>query len=98
MRKICGTIAILVSASAYAGGTVGGNPGIALELAEYAFNVEALPKTYLDSGDFRRVKARLSVVGTESIPAFVDGETVDLRTFKDSVVDTKFSKEVLPSD
>lgn len=98
MRNIFGTIAVLVSASAYAGGTVGGNPGLALEMAEYAFNVEALPKTYLGSEDFRRVKARLSVAGIQSIPAIVDGETVDLKTFKDSVVDVKFSKEVLPAD
>jgi hypothetical protein len=98
MKKILGSIAVLVSAYAYAGGTVGGSPGLSLELAEYAFNVEALPKTYLGSEDFRRVKARLSVSGTQTVPALVDGETVDLKTFLDSVVDVKFSKEILPSD
>ena len=98
MRKAIGIAFLFMCSKLYAGGAIGGNPGLALELTDIAFNVEALPKTYLDSGDFRRVKARLSVVGTESIPAFVDGETVDLRTFKDSVVDTKFSKEVLSSD
>lgn len=71
------------------GGVVGGNPGLTLE---------SLPKTYLDNSDFRRVKARLSVAGTQSTPALVDGETVDLKAFRDSVVDVKFSKEVLPSD
>lgn len=71
------------------GGTVGGSTGLTLE---------ALPKTYLDTSDFRRIKARLSVAGTDSIPAFVDGEKVDLKAFLDSVVDVKVSKEFLPSN
>lgn len=103
MRKIFGTIAVLVSASAYAGGTVGGNPGlareqIALELSGNAFNLELLPKTYIGGDDFRRVKARLSVTGTQSTPALVDGEALDLKAFRDTVVDLKFSKEILPSN
>lgn len=70
------------------GGTVGGSPGL----------LELLPKTYIGRDDFRRVKARLSVTGIQSIPALVDGEAVDLKTFQDSIVDVKVSKEVLPSD
>jgi hypothetical protein len=96
--KLLALAFVVVSSVSLAGGSTGGSPGLALELVEFAFNVESLPKTYLDSEDFRRVKARLSVAGTESIPALVDGETLDLKAFRDSVVDVKFSKEILPSD
>jgi hypothetical protein len=100
MRNIFGTIAVLVSASAYAGGTVGGNPGLvkeqlALEFADSAFNVEALPKTYIGGEDFRRIRARLSVDGTDSIPATIGDEIIQVRKLKNSIVDTKISKEIL---
>ena len=103
MRKAVGIAFFLMCSELYAGGAIGGNPGLvkdqlALELANTAFNVESLPKVYIGGDDLRRVKARLSVAGTISTPALVDGETVDLKTFRDSVVDVKFSKEVLPSN
>ncbi len=69
------------------GGTVGGNPML---------TIESLPKSYISGDDLRRVKARLSVAGTLATSALVDGDMVDLKTFRDSVVDVKFSKEVLP--
>ncbi len=96
--KLLALAFVVVSSVALAGGSTGGSPGLALELSELAFNVESLPKTYIGGEDLRRVKARLSVAGTLSTPALVDGEMVDLKTFRDSVVDVKFSKEVLPSD
>lgn len=96
--KLLALAFVVVSSVALAGGSTGGSPGLALELAEFAFNVESLPKTYIGNDDFRRVKARLSVTETQSTPALVDGETVDLKAFRDSIVDVKFSKEVLPSD
>jgi len=105
MKFLLGSLLTLfVSCLAYAGGTIGGGSGglvqeeMALSLADTAFNLELLPKTYIGNDDFRRIKARLSVTGTQSTPAIVDGETMDLKAFRDSVVDVKFSKEILPSD
>jgi hypothetical protein len=103
MKKITGSIAVLVSAYAYAGGTVGGSPGLVrdemvLSLTDSAFNIESLPKTYIGGGDFRRLHARLSVDGTESIPAVVGDETIQVRKIRSSIVDAKISKEFLPSD
>ena len=97
MKFLLGSLLTLfVSCLAYAGGTIGGGGG-GLVNEELALSLEALPKFYIEVDDFRRVKARLSVAGTESTPALVDGETVDLKAFRDSVVDVKFSKEVLAS-
>lgn len=90
-----------VSSISYAGGSMGGGGfGVKEEIAliNMAYNIESLPKTYIGGDDFRRVKARLSVAGTQSITAVFEGEKVDLRTFRDSLVDVKFSKEILPSD
>jgi hypothetical protein len=105
MKFLLGALLTLfVSCLAYAGGTIGGGSGglvqeeMALSLADTAFNLESLPKAYIGGEDLRRVKARLSVAGTLSTPALVDGETVDLKPFRDSIVDVKFSKEVLPAD
>jgi hypothetical protein len=93
---------LVYSGICFAGGSIGGGGGSisesVLDLADAAFNVESLPKSYIGSADFRRVKARLSVAGTESVPALVGGESVDLKTFLDSVVDVKLSKEFLPSE
>jgi hypothetical protein len=98
MRKAVGIAFVLMCSKLYAGGAIGGNPGLTLELDESTFSVEALPKAYLEGDDFRRVKARLSVAGIESTAAVVDGVTMDIKMFRDSVVDVNFSKEVLPSD
>jgi hypothetical protein len=93
---------LVYSSLSFAGGSIGGGGGSislesALELANVTSNIEALPKTYMDGDDFRRVRARLSVSGVQTVPALIDGESLDLKAFKDSVVDVEFSKEFLPS-
>jgi hypothetical protein len=92
-----------VSTIGYAGGSLGGGGAgikeeLSLSLMEAAFNVEALPKTYIGGEDFRRIRARLSVDGTDSVPAIIGDETLQLRKLKSSIVDTKISKELLPSE
>lgn len=105
MKKCIYAIAALcVSYTAFAGGSIGGGSGglqkgeLALELAEAAFDVQSLPKVYMEASDFRRATARLGVDGIESVNATIDGESLDLRRFRDAVVDAKFSKEILPSE
>jgi len=63
-----------------------------------SFNVERLPKVFMSGNELRRMKVRLSVDGIQSLPAVVEGETVQLRSLGNSVVDVDLSKEVLPSD
>jgi len=103
MKKFVCILLMLLCAQAFAGGAIGGNPGLAkdnlaLELAASAFNVEALPKSYVGGDEFRRIRARLSVEGTESVQALVGEETIQVRKLKESIVDTKISKQLLPSD
>lgn len=76
------------------GGAIGGNPGI----ADVAFDVGSLPKSYVDSDKFRRAKARLSASDVTSVPMSVDGEEIMVRKLRDSIVDFKISKEMLPFD
>lgn len=97
MKKFYVSFAVLLSASAYAGGTVGGNPGVSLEQpTSTAFSVDSLPKIYVNPDAYRRVKARLSVGDVESAPVFVNGESIQVKRWLDSVVDIKISKEFLP--
>lgn len=95
---------IAYSGLSFAGGSIGGGGGAIADLesvlgpADVVFNAETLPKIYIDGDDFRRVKARLSVAGVHAVPAVVGPETVDLKLFRESVVDLNFSREVLPSE
>jgi hypothetical protein len=101
--KYLSILALFFSFAAYAGGTIGGGSGglvreqLLLSIADSAFNIDALPKTFVDPADFRRAQARLSVDGVKTIPMLLNGETVDVRSLRGSVVDANISKELLPS-
>jgi hypothetical protein len=93
----------LVSSISYAGGSMGGGgfglkDELALSLMDAAFNIDSLPKTFVDPSDFRRAKARLSVDGVKTFPMLLNGESIDVRSLRGSVVDANISKEVLPRD
>lgn len=101
---------IFVSGAALAGGSTGGSPGLLKEImladggaiggnpgiADIAFDVSSLPKSYVEAENFRRVKARLSVADVASVPMSIDGEEIQVRKLRDSIVDLKISKELLP--
>lgn len=97
-------IAILLTEQiTYAGGGIGGGTPPAMEadklLQEFlkpGFNLEQLPKVFIDPAVFRRVNARLSVDG--SIETFVGGESLTLKKFQNMITDDQFSKLVLPSE
>lgn len=100
--KILSLAFVALSSVALAGGSTGGSPGLAreellLSISDYAINVEALPKTFVDSSDFRRAQARLSVEGVKTVPMLLNGESIDVRHIRGSVVDVNVSKEILPS-
>ena len=90
----------LMNALSYAGVIVGGGSGALIKdelaLADIAFDVKALPKDYVDVDSFRRVQARLSPADVESVPMALNGEEIQVRKLRSSIVDVKISKEVLP--
>lgn len=103
--KYLGVIAACCfSCLAYAGGTIGGGSGglalkDMLELARTGYDLQSLPKAYLDADDFRRAHARLSVDDSLPVPVTtVDGEEVQVKKLAGSIVDLKVSKEILPKD
>jgi hypothetical protein len=102
MRKtLMLVVCSFVSSMVYAGGSLGGGGfGVQDEVAlmSVAYNIEALPKAYVSGDDFRRYNARLSVAGTNTIPARVGDESIDLRIFNGHLVDLKISKEILEVD
>ena len=103
MKKFVSITMLICWSQAFAGGAIGGNPGLvkeelALSLRESAFNVEALPKTPVSGDEFRRIRARLAVDGVHSVPALVGSETIQVRKLQSSIVDTSITKELLPFD
>jgi hypothetical protein len=98
MKRLSTFLALLLSATAYAGGTVGGSPGLMQEIMfdSSSFDLRSLPKAYVDSENFRRAKARLSVAEVSSVPMSVNGEEIQVRKLLESIVDLKISKELLP--
>ncbi len=103
MKSAISTLCLFASASLYAGGSSGGVSGLhnelALSIADAAFNIDALPKIHLDADTYRRTEARLSVQNSvSSVPVVtLDGDTIEVRKFRDSMVDVKLSKEILPA-
>jgi hypothetical protein len=102
--KYLSILALVFSFAAYAGGTIGGGSGglareqLLLSTADAAFNIDALPKTFVDPSDFRRAQARLSVDGVKTIPMVLNGESIDVRSIRGSIVDKDLSKEILAVD
>jgi hypothetical protein len=102
MKKFVCIVLMLAWAKAFAGGAIGGNPGLIREalapsLVDSSFNVAALPKEFVDASEFRRTQARLSVDGVKTVPMLLNGESIDVRSLRGSVVDANISKELLPS-
>ena len=101
--KVLVVMAFFLSANLYAGGAIGGSTGSArsellLNLADASFNIDALPKTFVSRSDFRRAQARLSVDGVKTIPMVLNGESIDVRSIRGSIVDKDLSKEILAVD
>jgi hypothetical protein len=97
MKKISIFFTVLMPASSYAGGTVGGSPGLMKEIMlDGTFDIGSLPKSYVDTENFRRAKARLSVAEVSSVPMSVNGEEIQVRKILESIVDVEISREILP--
>jgi hypothetical protein len=93
MKKVVCTTLMFFCAQAYAGGAVGGNPGLMLEAL--SFNIEALPKTFVDQNAFKRTQLRLSVDGVNTVPMILNGESIDVVNVRGSIVDKDLTKEIL---
>ena len=100
MKKYCLAVAVLVSAYAYAGGTVGGSPGLLQHgtLSLESIELSDLPKIYVGADQFRRTQARLSVADAGSVPLDIDGREIQVMSLRGGLVESKLSGEVLPRD
>ncbi|HYX39811.1 MAG TPA: hypothetical protein VE954_42515 [Oligoflexus sp.] len=99
IKIFCFVVVSLVSVVAFAGGIIGGGgTGLVKEdnISSMAFSIDSLSKVYVNSDDFRRTQARLSVANAGSVPFLIDGESIQVKSWRKSVVDVNVSKEFLP--
>jgi hypothetical protein len=94
MKKIMAVIGLLLySGTSLAGGSIGGGGG-AIQLEGSALDL--MRKTYIEDPLYRRLNARLSVDGVESVSFAIGDEAFDLQKLNDRIIDLNVSREILP--
>jgi hypothetical protein len=99
MRKAVGIAFVLMCTELYAGGAIGGNPGLALEqmisIRPDVGLIDSLKKEYVSPEVYKRTLMRLSPAGVETTPMLLRGQYIDVTKVEDRVVDTSVTSEIL---
>ena len=99
MRIFFVTAGVTAAATAYAGGVVGGNPGLAyMDKLQEVSLIDKLPKSYVPTDIYKRTLMRLSPEGVKTVPMMLRGQYIDVARVNDRIIDASITSEVLPVD
>ena len=99
MRIFFITAGVTAAATAYAGGVVGGNPGLAnIDMIKDVRLIDNLPKSYVPTDVYKRTLMRLSPEGVKTVPMMLRGQYIDVARVNDRIIDASITSEMLPVD